>query len=341
LIKYQYTRFCREFFLFVKQGLTAQRACHRAAPAIGGKETGQEGQAMLQSMTGFATQRGAGAGHAWLWEIRGVNAKGLDLRMRLPDWIDGLEPALRTSLQARVARGSIQVGLRLTAQGGEGALRLDAGAMAAALDALARVETEALARGMTLAPSRAADIVALRGVLTAEAPQTDAETLRAALMSDFAPALDAFCAMRAQEGARLHAVLSAQVDEIDALIDAAARSAGAREAAMRDRLAAQVARVLNETESLDAGRLEQELALLAVKADVTEELDRLRAHVAAARDLLAADRPVGRKLDFLCQEFMREANTLCSKSNDAALTRAGLGLKTVIEQFREQIQNVE
>lgn len=296
---------------------------------------------MLQSMTGFAARRAEGAGHAWTWEIRGVNGKGLDLRLRLPDWIDGLEPPLRAAVQGRVARGSIQLGLRVAAEAGVGALHLDEAAMGAALDALARVETEALARGMTLAPSRAADIVTLRGVMTAEAPQADHAALRDALVADFDQALEAFCAMRAEEGARLHAVLLAQVDEIAALTEEAAQSAGARDTALRERLRTQIARVLKNADGIDPGRLEQELALLAVKADVTEELDRLRAHVAAARDLLASDAPVGRKLDFLCQEFMREANTLCSKSNDAALTRAGLALKTVIEQFREQIQNVE
>ncbi|WP_375259755.1 YicC/YloC family endoribonuclease [Citreimonas sp.] len=300
---------------------------------------------MLQSMTGFAARRAEGAGHDWTWEIRGVNAKGLDLRLRLPDWIDGLEPPLRAAVQARVARGSVQVGLRISAGAGEGTLHLDEVAMAAALDALARVEAEALGRGMTLAPSRAADIVTLRGVMTAEAPQADHAALRDALVADFARALDAFCAMRADEGARLHAVLLAQLDEIAALTEEAAQSAGARDAGLRDRLCTQIARITDNADiagdGLSTGRLEQELALLAVKADVTEELDRLRAHVAAARDLLADDAPVGRKLDFLCQEFMREANTLCSKSNDAALTRAGLALKTVIEQFREQVQNVE
>ncbi|SDY26516.1 YicC/YloC family endoribonuclease [Citreimonas salinaria] len=300
---------------------------------------------MLQSMTGYAARRAEGAGHDWAWEIRGVNGKGLDLRLRLPDWIAGLEPPLRAAVQGRVARGSIQVGLRVSAEGGAGALNLDEAAMGAALDALARVEAEALALGMTLAPSRAADIVTLRGVLTAEAPQADDAALRDALMADFGEVLDAFCAMRAAEGARLHAILSAQIDEIAALTEEAAQSAGARDAALRDRLRAQMARVMDNAyivpSGLDAGRLEQELALLAVKSDVTEEFDRLRAHIAAARDLLASDAPVSRKLDFLCQEFMREANTLCSKSNDAALTRAGLALKTVIEQFREQVQNVE
>ena len=289
---------------------------------------------MLQSMTGFAARRAESAEHDWTWEIRGVNGKGLDLRLRLPDWIDGLEPPLRAAVQGRVARGTVQVGLRVASGTDTGAMHLDQAAMGAALDALSRVEAEALARGMTLAPSRAADIVALRGVMTAEAPQAAHAALRDALVADFIHVLDAFCAMRDEEGGRLHAILSAQIDEIAALIDEATQSAGARDAGLRDRLRAQIARVMDNADGLDPGRLEQELALLAVKADVREELDRLR-------DLLAADAPVGRKLDFLCQEFMREANTLCSKSNDAALTRAGLALKTVIEQFREQIQNVE
>ena len=296
---------------------------------------------MRQSMTGFASAQGAGLGLQWTWEMRGVNAKGLDLRLRMPDWVEGLEAKVRAALGKALTRGNIQVSLRLASDGDEGALRLDPAQLDRVLDAMTLIESQAMERGLSLAPSTAADIVSLRGVMTTETGDVDHEALRTALMADFAAALEAFVAMRRSEGAAMAEILSRQLDEITTLVGAAAAAAAARAEDQEARLKAQLARVLDTADSVEPARVAQELALIAVKSDVTEELDRLRAHVAAVRDLLATKGPIGRKLDFLCQEFNREANTLCAKSGDAALTQVGLDLKTTIDQMREQVQNVE
>lgn len=295
---------------------------------------------MRQSMTGFASGQGTAQGLAWTWELRGVNGKGLDLRLRLPDWIDGLEPLVRKAASALVTRGNLQISLRVTSEGDAGALRLDEGQMNAVLDAMRRIEAEAMTQGVSLAPSTAAEIVGLRGVLTQEAGAVDTDSVRAAVLAGFEAVLGDFVAMRRSEGAALQAVLAAQLTQIGALIDDAEVSVAAREEERAEKLRSQLARVAEAVE-IDEARLAQELALIAVKADVTEELDRLRAHVVAARALLEDGAPIGRKLDFLSQEFNREANTLCAKSGDSHLTQVGLQLKTVIDQMREQVQNVE
>lgn len=296
---------------------------------------------MRQSMTGFASRQGQGLGLTWTWEMRGVNGKGLDLRLRLPDWVEGLEPQVRALATKALDRGNVQIGLKLASDGTEGAQRLDLAQLEALLTAMHGIEEAAMARGLSLAPSTSADIVALRGVLTSEAAEVDVARIRALLLSDFEAALAEFIAARRAEGAALTTILQGQFDEIARLVDEAAEAAEARMPQARERLRTQLARVMENAEGVDEARLAQELALIAVKADVTEEIDRLRAHVDRARALLAEDGPVGRKLDFLCQEFNREANTLCSKSGDPALTSTGLALKTVIDQMREQVQNVE
>ncbi|MCT4556127.1 MAG: YicC family protein [Pelagimonas sp.] len=296
---------------------------------------------MRQSMTGFAAVQGTGAGFAWTWELRGVNGKGLDLRLRLPDWVEGLEAALRARLSDALARGNVQVSLRLSRDETEAAARLDPVQLDGLLRAMAGIEAAAMEAGVSLAPSTSAQILSQKGVLTQDAPEADQKALLAELLTDFDAALAAFCEMRASEGAAMASVLDGQLTRIAELTATAAGQLEARATAQSDRLRAQLARVMANTDGVDEARLAQELALIAVKSDVTEELDRLRAHVDAARDLLASDGPVGRKLDFLMQEFNREANTLCSKSQDAALTATGLELKTVIDQMREQVQNVE
>ncbi len=296
---------------------------------------------MRQSMTGFASQQGAHAGLGWTWELRGVNGKGLDLRLRLPDWIEGLEAQVRARASKALDRGNVQIALKIAARAEEGALRLDEAQLAGVLDAMTRIEAEAMQAGLSLAPSTAADIVGLRGVMTAETPAEDEADVARAVLADFDAALAAFVAMRGAEGAQLAEILTRQLTEIETLVDAAAEAIVARADAQGERLRAQLARVMDATDGMDAARVAQELALIAVKSDITEEIDRLRAHVEAARGLLAARGPVGRKLDFLMQEFNREANTLCSKSGDAGLTQIGLALKTVIDQMREQVQNVE
>ena len=300
---------------------------------------------MTISMTGFASRKGEGHGFAWVWDLRSVNGKGLDLRLRLPDWIDGLEPALRSDLSRALSRGNVSLTLKLSrdvAEVGAGAFRVNPGALAAALSALAEIEQSAMMRGVSLRSATTAEVLVLRGVTDpAEADSADIAPLRAALLADFAPLLADFQAMRTAEGLALAAVVSGQIDRIDTLTAQATAEVLTRSTAQSTALQDAVARILANAEGLDDTRLMQELALIAVKSDVTEELDRLTAHIAAARSLLAEPGALGRKFDFLMQEFMREANTLCSKSQSKPLTRIGLDLKTVIDQMREQVQNVE
>ncbi len=296
---------------------------------------------MRQSMTGFASVAGQGQGLQWLWELRGVNGKGLDLRLRLPDWIEGLEPQVRVMAQKSLARGNVQISLKIGSDGAEGTLRLDHAQLSAVLEAMSEIEAQAMERGLSLAPSTAAEIVGLRGLLTSEAAEVDQATFKATILDGFKAALSQFTEMRRAEGAALTTILTRQLDEIADLTARSEALAKAREAQQAERLRAQLARVTDSVDTVDPARIAQELALIAVKSDVTEELDRLRAHVDAARALLTETGPIGRKLDFLMQEFNREANTLCSKSGDAALTQVGLALKTTIDQMREQVQNVE
>lgn len=297
---------------------------------------------MIYSMTGFAAAKGGFKAFSWAWELRSVNAKGIDLRLRVPDWVDGLETALRAKLGSALSRGSVSLSLRLSREEGTGGLQVNTAALSSVLDALAEVETRADAAGVALAPTNAADILSLRGVLeTATDDAVDTVPLRAAILADFEQVLSAFLSMRADEGRALDAILRGQLDQIATLTTKAATVAEARRDAAADAFRTALARVLESGVETDPQRVAQELAMLAVKSDVTEELDRLEAHITAARSLLAADGPIGRKLDFLMQEFNREANTLCSKSQSSALTAVGLELKAVIDQMREQVQNVE
>lgn len=297
---------------------------------------------MITSMTGFASHRGQGAGHDWTWDLRSVNGKGLELRLRVPDWIEGLEPAIRTELAKAASRGSVSLTLKVTREaGGAEAATLNTAVLSAAIAALAEVEQAAMTAGLTLAPSTPADLLSLRGVLDTAPVDEDTEPLRAAILADLPALLSAFNAMRAAEGRALDGIITGQLDRIASLVEDATAAAGDRRIRAEATLREGLDRLRGVVDSFDEQRVAQELALLAVKADVAEELDRLTAHVAAARALLKDKGPVGRKLDFLMQEFMREANTLCSKAGDLALTRIGLDLKTVIDQMREQVQNVE
>jgi uncharacterized protein (TIGR00255 family) len=296
---------------------------------------------MISSMTGFASSKGELAPFSWSWELRSVNAKGLDIRIRVPDWLEGLETALRTDLASSLARGNVTLSLRLSRSEDSGALSLNRPMMASVLDALGELEADALERGLTLAPSKASDLLALRGMLDANSAEDDPEPIVARLRAEFPGLVADFIDMRRGEGARLAEMLLGQLDLVETLTRQAAELAETRKAAMADTLRANLARVLDNTAEADPDRIAQELALIAVKSDVTEEIDRLGAHVIAARDLLAKGGAVGRKLDFLMQEFNREANTLCAKAQSRALTAVGLELKAVIDQMREQVQNVE
>ncbi|WP_299506669.1 YicC/YloC family endoribonuclease [uncultured Roseobacter sp.] len=296
---------------------------------------------MIRSMTGFASATGSLPPHSWAWELRAVNGKGLDLRLRVPDWIDGLEAGLRKMLGASVDRGNVTLSLRLAREEHAGALQINEAQLTAVLEAMAVIEARAMEAGISLGPSTSSEVVALRGVLEQSMVDDDAAPLTKALLAEAETLIQAFNAMRDAEGTALHGVLQEQLNEVAALTQEAATLAQARSDAMTDTLKRNLAKVMDNVDGADPDRVAQELALIAVKSDVTEEIDRLGAHVDAARALIGQGGPVGRKLDFLMQEFNREANTLCSKAQSTELTRCGLALKAVIDQMREQVQNVE
>lgn len=296
---------------------------------------------MVNSMTGFATLKAEATGLRRLWEVRSVNGRGLDLRLRLPEGFEALEPYLRKELGARFGRGNITVNLRVQREQADAKLTLNTDQLDHALAALAATRQAAERAGMTLGEATPADILAIRGVFDATPEDLDMDAQVQAAKRDVAALLDDFATARGEEGAALLGIITGQLDQIEALVTQSRDTAGARAAKTAETLRENVTRLLDSADGLDEARLAQELALLAVKGDVTEELDRLDAHIAQARGLVKKTVPVGRKLDFLMQEFNREANTLCSKSSDAALTALGLELKTLIDQMREQVQNVE
>lgn len=296
---------------------------------------------MHQSMTGFASATGQLGPHSWTWDVRSVNAKGLDVKCRMPDWLPGLEQAVKAQIAGPVTRGNVTVNLRIQRAETSGGLALNPAAMEQALLALAQIDDRAMQHGITLAPSKASDLLTVRGVLETETVEDDAEALSKHLAQDFATVLESFVQMRQGEGAALAEILGAQFTRIETLVAQAETTLADRAEAVKDALHQQLARVVEADLAVDPQRVAQELALIAVKGDITEELDRLRAHINAARALIATNAPAGRKLDFLAQEFNREANTLCSKSQNADLTSTGLELKAVIEQMREQVQNLE
>jgi uncharacterized protein (TIGR00255 family) len=297
----------------------------------------------LTSMTGFADLAGQADGLAWTWEARSVNGRGLDVRLRLPDGCEPLDAPLRAAAARALARGSVTVTLRLLRGGAAALPRLSREALEAAVGSALAASEAAAARGLELAPMTAADLLAVRGVIEADAgpPGEDADRL-ARLAEGIGPLFTALAAARAAEGKALEAVLAGQLDRVETLTRAARATAEARAgrtgALLRSRVEALLAAV---AAPVDEARLAQELALIAVRADVTEELDRLEAHVAAARELFAGGGAAGRRLDFLMQEFNREANTLCAKAQASDLTAIGIELKALIDQMREQVQNVE
>jgi uncharacterized protein (TIGR00255 family) len=293
----------------------------------------------VSSMTGFARADGHQDGVSWVWELKSVNSKSLDLRIRLPAGFDALELPLRQSLAQRMRRGALSVTLTLARAPGSGGIRVNRETLAQLL-ALAQ---ELVAEGK-VAPPRADGILGLRGVLESSEESDDEsarERLTAALLASSEKAVDGLTAMRTAEGERLVPVLQARLADIAQLVSAAEDSAAAQPEALKARLRQDLAELLEASPALPPERLAQEAALLAAKADIREELDRLAAHLIAAQELLAEGGAIGRRFDFLCQEFNREANTLCAKSADVALTRTGLALKAVIEQLREQVQNLE
>lgn len=296
----------------------------------------------MNSMTGFASLKGQLGAYSWGWDIRAVNGKGLDLRLRVPDWIEGLEAQVRSAVTAAVGRGNVALALRVQREDAAAPLRVNTAQLERVMQALSEIEEAAHHAHVSLSGTSAADILSLRGVMDASAAEDeDTSDLLAALTAELPDLLAAFNAMRSAEGIALRQVLLDQMDEIEHLTAKAALAAEARKPQVAQALRANLARVLGNSDGADPERVAQELAMLAVKADVTEEIDRLGAHITAGRDLLGAKGPIGRKLDFLTQEFNREANTLCSKAQSTDLTRIGLDLKAVIDQMREQVQNVE
>lgn len=292
-------------------------------------------------MTGFARAADSDATWRWTWEARSVNGRGLDLRVRVPAGLDRIEFAARTAAGGRFQRGSLSLNLVVEPVAGPADLRVDRDR----LKAYAALAAE-LQAVHGLAPARADGILALRGVIDGSDRGLDSFLQAAAgyeprVLATLAQALEGLARARAEEGERLSCVLSNLLDAVEALTADARGRAASQPAALRARLEAQLSELAASVPALSAERLAQEVALLATRADVAEELARLEAHVAQARGLLAAGTAVGRKLEFLAQEFNREANTLCSKSADLDLTRIGLDLKTQIDRLREQAANVE
>lgn len=293
----------------------------------------------IASMTGFARDAGQHEDVAYAWELRSVNGRGLEIRLRLPAGFDALEGALREAVSRAFKRGNVSASLTLR-RSAPSALLLDE----AALDQALVRALELAPRIPGAAPPRAEALLALPGVLRAASPEpneAEAAALLAAVQAGFVRALGSLREARREEGARLHDVIESLLGEIKVICAHARAAAAAQPARHRDRLHATLTELLDRQPPVQEERLAQEIALLAIRSDVREELDRLRAHVAAARALLAEGGAIGRRFDFLTQEFNREANTLCSKASTLDLTGAGLQMKAAIEQLREQVQNIE
>ncbi len=293
----------------------------------------------LSSMTGFARSHGVCGSYAWAWEIKSVNGKGLDLRLRLPPGFDAVEVPARARLAEVLARGSIQASLTVERSGAAPSVHINSAVLDAVLAAIRQVKSR-----VDATPPSLDGLLAIKGVMEisdTEESEEEKRSAEAAVTKGFSDTVAALAEMRRQEGAALKGVLTARLTEIAALAERADKLPARQPEAIRARLAEQVAALLEQSERFDADRLHQEAILLATKADVREELDRLTAHVAQARNLIEQGGPVGRRLDFLAQELNREANTLCAKANDIELTNIGLELKATVEQYREQVQNVE
>jgi uncharacterized protein (TIGR00255 family) len=293
----------------------------------------------LASMTGFARADGTAGPVTWSWEVKSVNAKGLDVKLRLAPGLDAVEAAARALIAARLARGSVFANLAVKREAVVTRVRVNEEVLAQVLEAVRVISSRVDARAPSID-----GLLALRGLVETEEEEETAEAraaLEAAVLAGLEQALDGLTAMRRQEGAELGRILGQRLDEIAALSRAAEDNPARRPEAIRARLAESLAALLEPGRGFDPDRLHQEALLMAAKADIREELDRLAAHIGAARKLLADGGAVGRRLDFLAQEFNRETNTLCSKANDVSLTAIGLELKAVVEQFREQVQNLE
>jgi uncharacterized protein (TIGR00255 family) len=293
----------------------------------------------LSSMTGFARGHGVAGSYAWAWELKSVNSKGLDLKLRLPPGWEEIESGVRARASELLSRGSVFANLSVSREGTAPVARINEPALNAVLAAL-----KGLSGKVEGAPPSLDGILSLKGVMeVSEAEESEEERSAAelAVVAGFGEVLKDLADMRRTEGQALGKVLMARLSEIGTLAARAETTPGRTPEAIKARLAEQVATLLEASQRFDADRLHQEAILLATKIDIREELDRLTAHVAQAKKLISEGGPVGRKLDFLSQELNRESNTLCSKANDLELTNIGLELKAVVEQFREQVQNLE
>ncbi|MEP3244984.1 MAG: YicC/YloC family endoribonuclease [Sneathiella sp.] len=292
-------------------------------------------------MTGFARASGEYEDFTWLWEIKSVNGRGLETRCRLPGGFDRVEEVARKQIKARFQRGSINLHLQLSRNSDKGNYQINS----LFLEEVQKVAHALVEAGQATKPT-ADGLLALKGVIEVGDPQQDEkqqEKLETALLKTLDDVLGKLEATRIEEGSQLLPVLKGQIDEIAGLVVQAEEVSNARLEKTQERVTKQIEMILSQAASLDEGRLEQELAILATKADISEELDRLKGHVQTTQDLLTPDQDgaIGRRLDFICQEFNREANTLCSKAGDKELTKIGLDLKVVIDRLREQVQNIE
>jgi uncharacterized protein (TIGR00255 family) len=293
----------------------------------------------LSSMTGFARSHGLCGSYAWAWELKSVNAKGLDVRLRLPPGWDAVDVPVRSRAAEALSRGSVYGTLTVERQGVAPTVRVNESVLNAVLATL-----KDLSGKVDAERPRLDGILTLKGVIEVideDEKEDDRRAAERAVVAGFHQAVAELAAMRQREGVALGQVLTQRLQEIGALTARAEAAPGRRPEAIKARIAEQVATLLDASTRFDADRLHQEAILIASKADIREELDRLASHVTQAERLLADGGAVGRRLDFLSQELNREANTLCSKSNDVALTNIGLELKSVVEQFREQVQNLE
>lgn len=293
----------------------------------------------LSSMTGFARSHGVSGAYAFEWEVRSVNAKGFDLRLRLPPGFDAVEAPARKRATELLARGTVYANLTVKRADAAPVIRVNDEVLASVMKVAAD-----LAGKLKAQPPTVDGILAIKGVLEVSEPDETDEArseAEAAIFAGFGDALNGLIEMRRREGASLQAILSSRLDEIASLAKRADAAPGRQPEAIKARLAEQIATLLEASERFDPDRLHQEALMMATRADIREELDRIASHVAQARELIGKGGAVGRRLDFLAQEFNREVNTTCSKSNDVELTNIGLELNTAVEQFREQVQNLE
>lgn len=293
----------------------------------------------LKSMTGFARGEGRLGLHSWQWEVRTVNGRGLDVRLRMPPGYEAMEQAVREACKKRLSRGNCSLTLGVQCDSGETGAQLNEEMFKQVVRAARRAGELTDAAAPTLD-----GLLSLRGVIETGEPEEDdsaQKARQAAILSDLEDVIGNVIAARKTEGAHIASSLSAHLEEIENLVGTIERAPSRTPEAIAKRLRERLEVLLGEAPQLDEQRLHQEAVLLAVKADVMEEIDRLKAHLEAARELLKSDKPAGRRLDFLTQEFNREANTICSKSNDIDVTQAGLALKVAIDRMREQVQNIE